>query len=127
MKNENNNYNNYVRTDLAIETVTPPDEAAAEKNRDIDYYEENKDGITVTTLKIKTEHGAKQTGKPCGTYVTVSIGRIWFASEPEIERTAGVLADCINMFTEILSPGAKNILVAGLGNRDITADAVGPI
>lgn len=119
--------NNYIRTDLAIETFTRESETAAQKNRDIDFYEENKDGIAVTTMNVKTEHGAEQTGKSCGTYTTVSIGKIWFAGETDFEHTAQVLASYIKKFTDILSPGEKNVLVAGLGNRDITADAIGPM
>lgn len=118
--------NNYIRTDLAIETVAKESETAAQRNRDIDFYEENKDGISVTTMNVKTEQGANQTGKSCGTYTTINIGKIWFAGETDFEKTSQVLASYIKKFTDMLSPGAKNVLIAGLGNRDITADAIGP-
>ncbi len=122
------NNTNYIRTDLAIETVTAPvEKKATDYNmQDIEFKEENINGILITTMKVKTEHGAEKAGKPCGTYTNIAVGKIWFQGEAELENTAKILASYIKKFTDMLSPGANNILVAGLGNREITADAIGP-
>lgn len=124
-----NNNINYIRTDLAIETILSPDENKTTEydKQDIEFVEENKDGIIITTMKVKTNFGAEKTGKSCGTYTTIIIGKIWFADEAEFEHIAEVIASYIKKFADMISPGANNILVAGLGNRDITADAIGPL
>lgn len=124
-----NNNINYIRTDLAIETVVVPAENKTTDydKQDIEFIEENEDGIVITTMIVKTNLGAKKTGKSCGTYTTIIIGKIWFADEAEFEHIAEILASYIKKFADMLSPGANNILVAGLGNRDITADSIGPL
>ncbi|MDD4774711.1 MAG: GPR endopeptidase [Eubacteriales bacterium] len=123
------NKTDYIRTDLAVETISAPDrsKSALYDKKDIEFTEENTRGITVSTMEIKTEHGAHLTGKPCGIYSTITIGKIWLEGEAEFEHIADVLASRIKKFADMLSPGADNILIAGLGNRDITADAIGPL
>lgn len=114
-----------IRTDLALETT----ERFAQENTEIrgveiqEAYDEEKD-IRTTVVKIVTENGAKSMGRPQGTYITIEAPDLSNADEDyhreisqEISRH---LRELINLEKE------KSILVVGLGNAAITADALGP-
>ena len=65
-----------VRTDLAVEEnerITK----AQEETKGISVTEEDygEEQIHITTVRITTENGAKQMGKPKGTYITLEAER----------------------------------------------------
>lgn len=108
------------RTDLALETR----ELHAEKGKE--------DGIVVTTrqageVKITAMEispaGEASCGKAAGRYVTLEVGSVWRSQPHAFEAAATALARELG---EMLPEGDGCVLVAGLGNRDITADSVGP-
>lgn len=115
-----------VRTDLALEakeTVQKPDEEIRGVR-----VEEEKDGekeIYITRVMIETKNGAKIMGKPMGTYITLEAPNMVTPDEDyhrEIsEKVAGQIRELLSDEKEELS-----VLVVGLGNRDVTADALGP-
>ena len=115
-----------VRTDLALEakeTVQKPDEEIRGVR-----VEEEKDGekeIYITRVMIETKNGAKIMGKPMGTYITLEAPNMVTPDEDyhrEIsEKVAGQIRELLPDEKEELS-----VLVVGLGNRDVTADALGP-
>ncbi|MCI8381821.1 MAG: GPR endopeptidase [Lachnospiraceae bacterium] len=115
-----------VRTDLALEakeTVQKPDEEIRGVR-----VEEEKDGekeIYITRVMIETKNGAKIMGKPMGTYITLEAPNMATPDEDyhrEIsEKVAGQIRELLPDEKEELS-----VLVVGLGNRDVTADALGP-
>lgn len=116
---------NYIRTDLATEC--PP----VEKNEQTDGIEIFKEELLcagITTIRITNENGERASGKPTGTYVTVSFDKIWFADDSLFNDTARVIAKEIRKLTSC-QEGDKpfeNIMVVGLGNQYITSDAIGP-
>ncbi|HAN21859.1 MAG: GPR endopeptidase [Clostridiales bacterium GWF2_36_10] len=115
---------NYTRrTDLALEAH----EINAEKGRDDGVIVEEKeiDGINVTTTEVKEGQGENLTGKPAGIYTTVDIGRVWQYDSERFNQTARVLSDLINSLLP-QPQEEKTVLVAGLGNMDITPDSIGP-
>lgn len=115
------NYNR--RTDLALEAH----EINAEKGRDdgVIIDEKDIDGVKVTTAEVKEGEGENLTGKPAGIYTTIDIGKVWQYDSERFNKTARVLSDVINkLLPESLAD--KCILVAGLGNVDITPDSIGP-
>ena len=115
-----------VRTDLALEakeTVQKPDEEIRGVR-----VEEEKDGekeIYITRVMIETKNGAKIMGKPMGTYITLEAPNMATPDEDyhrEIsEKVAGQIRELLPDEKEELA-----VLVVGLGNRDVTADALGP-
>ncbi len=108
------------RTDLALETR----ELHAEKGKNdgIDVNKRQVGGMVITTMEISPE-GEAVYGKTAGRYVTLEVGAVWRAQPSAFETAATVLAkELQTMFPE----GGGCVLVAGLGNRDITADSVGP-
>ncbi len=115
----------YLRSDMAADCCSDLD--LAQGVRGIRFVEDSARGIPVTRLEITDEEGEKIIGKPRGSYVTVSVGKIWLAGEAAFEKAVSVLAGEIRKLAEALSPSLGPVLVAGLGNREITSDAVGPL
>ncbi len=67
------------------------------------------------------ENGEKEIGKPVGTYITVDVPS--FVNDTDIFD--GRLKN-LRYIKNLLPAECDNVLVAGLGNMDITADALGP-
>lgn len=114
-----------VRTDLALETKEKFEEDHVEIKGVRIKEEEKGENIKVTEVLIETENGAKAMGKPKGSYITIEAPEMADGDEGyhrEIsEELANVLKDMIPTEKEDLS-----ILVVGLGNREVTPDALGP-
>ncbi len=117
--------NFYERTDLACEIV---DRNACE---DGTYWSVDEcSGFRVSRLRICTEQASRRMEKPMGTYVTVECGRIGALGEDALGALSQVLAEELRGMAERLcgrAPDADfSVFVAGLGNAELTADAVGP-
>ncbi len=78
-------------------------------------------GARVTKISIKTEGAAQAIGKPVGKYITIEGIRLsqQYRDPPEL---IGLIAAELGG----LIPKKGTVLVAGLGNREITSDALGP-
>ncbi len=109
----------YLRTDLASELDLSDRSGIRE-------HSESPFGIPVTTTEILTEAAAERLGKPPGRYVTVDVGRIWLASDAQFEAAGHTLGQKLReMAADLCGSPPPSILIAGLGNRQITADAIG--
>lgn len=113
-----------IRTDLAMEVKESFDQDHVEIKGVILHKKEEKEGIYVTTLSIETKEGAKQMGKPVGTYITIEDKNL--LSEKEEHRE--LLEELLVRELERLYPDrqGKEMLVVGLGNREVTLDSLGP-
>ena len=114
-----------IRTDLALETQEKMQEDNIEL-KGVRFLEEKIDrNLTISTVVIETENGAKTMGKPKGTYITIEAGNMDEEDEDyhrEIsEQLAKVIRQLVNMKKEEYS-----VLIVGLGNREVTPDALGP-
>lgn len=115
-----------IRTDLALEqrerfesdNVEIPGVVLEEE-----YDEESE--IRLTTVRITTEKGARLMKKPVGTYLTIEAPRLTVPDERGHEEVAQKLCELLRM---LLKPKKEDysVLVAGLGNREVTPDALGP-
>lgn len=85
------------------------------------YFAEG--GIEKSVVRIETAEEAERYGRPQGVYVTLGC-----AQEMTVElRTRSALADALaRVIEEMLPERAKTVLVAGLGNRQVTPDSLGP-
>lgn len=115
-----------VRTDLALEARESISEADGSLHgvKVEENYDEETD-IRVTRVEITTKNGARAMGKPMGTYVTIEAAGMLEPDEGFHREVSDVLA---GQLAKII-PGAgqeQGILVVGLGNRAVTADALGP-
>lgn len=113
-----------VRTDLALE-VREDLADKGEELKGISVWEDERNGgdIKVTTVSIETEAAAKIMKKSCGKYLTIEAPLITW-DEGEQEEIAGIVADYINKL--LTDEERKSVLVVGLGNREVTPDALGP-
>lgn len=115
-----------VRTDLALEARESISDADGSMRgvRVEEYYKEAED-IQVTKVMIDTKNAAKIMGKPMGVYVTMEAPAL---VEPD-EDYHREISDCLAEELLQMIPNAESeqsILVVGLGNREVTADALGP-
>lgn len=110
------------RTDLPIEHCLD----AATELIGAEWEQENQeDEITVSTVHIKTEEGEKRLRRPKGMYVTLECPHL---RENRLDIHERIVNGLVEVWTKFLKPikNRKKILVVGLGNRDVTADSLGP-
>ncbi len=115
-----------VRTDLALEAREFIEEADGDTRGVIVQEYQIKDcDMQVTKVIITTKNGAKAMGKPIGTYITLEAAGLMEPDEGYHREVSKVIAEQIR---ELLNnpQEEKSILVVGLGNIDVTADALGP-
>ena len=114
-----------IRTDLAVESK----EKYEKNNVEIkgvaiqEKYEEALD-LNTTVVRIQTEQGAKAMEKPKGTYITMEAPNLIVPDEDYHRGISQVLAHHLKELLHLEKE--KSILVVGLGNREITPDALGP-
>lgn len=113
-----------IRTDLAVEARDYIMDV--EENLRGIKVEETKDGdIFTTTVYIETKNASKAMGKPMGTYITVEAGRLDENDDDYQKKVGKVIAGKLR---ELICDKKKevSVLIVGLGNREVTADALGP-
>ncbi len=110
-----------IRTDLAMEAH----ELSRKQNADIQGVEvitEREEGIKLTRVKILEKRAAQLLGKAEGTYVTIEAPQIRYSLDG-YERVVDIIAKELKEMAH--TEKRRLTLVAGLGNRDITPDALG--
>lgn len=115
------------RTDLALEGVEQLRQGGDISRLDgVCAAEYTRQGYGVTDVRVATKQAAEAVGKPEGRYVTIDLRPYFRREEGFFARAVGCLASELRT----LLPGVGEdwpVLVAGLGNRGMTADAVGPL
>ncbi len=106
-----------MRTDLAIESPSFfPAHPLLSKIKTICNR-----NIEKNILKIENTEEERVTGKPKGDYITLKFRDLMkFDEGNEIEK------EIIESLRDLNAHNYKNILVAGLGNDEITSDSIGP-
>lgn len=89
-----------------------------------EFYDEERE-IRITEVKILTENGAKTMHKPIGTYITMEMANLVLPDEEYHHEVAKELAKYVGNILK-LDKADYTALVVGLGNRDVTPDALGP-
>ena len=113
-----------VRTDLALEARERFEEDVEIRGVEVEEtYDEQRD-IRVTVVRIRTENGAKAMGKPIGTYITLEAPRMSEPDEDYHREVSEKLAEYLKKLLDVKNE--KSVLVVGLGNREVTPDALGP-
>lgn len=114
-----------IRTDLALETQEKMQEDHVDL-KGVRFLEEKVDrNLTISTVVIETENGARTMGKPKGTYITIEAGNMDEEDEDYHREISLQLAKVIQKLTHI-KKDEISVLVVGLGNRAVTPDALGP-
>ena len=116
---------NNLYTDLALEVR----ESIKGENEEIEGVSLKKEDvyngkINITTVKVLNEHGSKIMNRSIGSYITIEA--------PKLDEDDDV-GDVVSKFTyfqlkELINNDEKNnVLIAGLGNRQVTPDMLGPV
>lgn len=110
-----------IRTDLALEAheLTKNE---GEQIEGVAVYERDEDGIKISRVEVINKNGERAIGKAVGNYVTIECPNLKYSYE-EYEKVCRIISDEIKAMANISADSVT--LVAGLGNRDITPDALG--
>ena len=106
------------RTDLALERH---EIITDEEKEGISFESFSEGGMKISRITVKTKAASEKLGKPAGRYSTMEI--------PFLKDSGDVRNDAIEIFAREVSyllPEKGTVLVAGLGNKRITPDALGP-
>lgn len=115
-----------IRTDLAVEAREYVREGAEQIHGvSVQEYYVPETEIHITKVVIETKNGAKIIGKPMGTYITLDAPDMM---DPDDNYHAEVSHEIAKHIKAMLPMKKKeqSFLVVGLGNRDVTADSLGP-
>lgn len=115
-----------VRTDLAMENGEKFEKDRVEiPGVEIRKRYNHTRELWTTLVKIETDQGARLMEKPIGTYITMEAPNLSVPDEAYHREISEELAGYLRK----LMPKDKDcsVLVVGLGNRGITADALGPM
>lgn len=115
----------YSRTDLACESMENISDVSGTESIVYQSF-----GFEISLTKIKSAEASKRIGKPCGAYYTVFTGKTRMLSDNQraslVSLVAELIRECIKNVTGKNDMSKLSVLVAGIGNRNLTADAVGP-
>ncbi len=118
-----------IRTDLALEAK----EIASEGQESPDIpglrsETETNDGITVTRMEIENDQAAQRIGKMVGHYVTLEVPGMRQGDTELQDKVATAMAKEFEAFLKRIGITPQHsVLVVGLGNWNVTPDALGPI
>ena len=115
------------RTDLALEARELFEESVGKTTalQGVQAQEYGRRGCTVTEVDILDGQGSRALGKPVGRYLTVALEQNNLSGKG-FEEAARCIAEELHRLLPPLDE-EKPVLVAGLGNRDVTPDALGPL
>lgn len=122
-----------VRTDLALEAnemLIAERSVSGEKNishiEGIIIKEKTNDDLKVSLIEV-TEEGAKEIGKKAGSYITIEVQGIRSGDSDTQQTVEKVFAEELGYFLKKLHIKEDACaLVVGLGNWNVTPDALGP-
>lgn len=114
------------RTDLAAEAGELAQKNLKEPGRlpGVRSREYRREGYGVRLVEILNQQGAALLGKPAGRYVTLDLSTYWERREEYFPRAVRAVGGELRA---LLPPGDGGVLAVGLGNADMTPDAIGPL
>lgn len=119
-----------IRTDMADESRTVGSGARMIQQQAQGYgngLEVENDGdqeVKITRVHVTSAEGEQATGKPIGSYITMDIPEIRNKSRDLYEKTCRMMARELEKLVHLNEQ--DTVLVAGLGNWNVTADSLGP-
>lgn len=105
------------RTDLALEAK----EKLGENIEGVEFMKENIEDVVVTRIKVISDQASIEIGKPKGDYITVEVPNL----TDDFHNMEGRLR-LVAQEIKSLIPEEGLVLVIGIGNSEITPDALGP-
>lgn len=114
------------RTDLALEAGERlQNENAVPKGLRVETLHAGQAGAEVTRVYVESREAARRMGKPMGVYITIEAPDLAGEDKGYHREVSGLLSRQIR---ELLPKrrDREELLVVGLGNHAVTADALGP-
>ncbi|GAA4706015.1 GPR endopeptidase [Brevibacillus fulvus] len=118
-----------VRTDLAVEAHERIRQQAESDIPGVTLEtDESEPGIKVTRLHVQSEQAAREIGKLVGHYVTIEVPKLRDNDTKIEEQVMARFSTEFQQFLERMGITAEQkALVVGLGNWNVTPDALGPM
>lgn len=113
-----------IRTDLAVETSEKRPDGKEISGLLVEKEKRGED-ITITKVRIETQKAAKTMGKPRGTYISIEADQMMEEDNDYHREISENFSEQLKNFLP-KQYQKKKILVIGLGNREVTPDALGP-
>lgn len=113
-----------IRTDLAVETSEKRPDGKEISGLLVEKEKRGED-ITITKVRIETQKAAKTMGKPRGTYISIEADQMMEEDNDYHREISEIFSEQLKNFLP-KQYQKKKILVIGLGNREVTPDALGP-
>ena len=115
-------FQSYIRTDLALELRDNISEEQRNRGVEIQEVHDKEHSVLQTHIRVINKEGEKLLGKPIGNYITIESELLCTDDEEIYEPVVTVLHDVLkNLIGKV-----NRLFVIGLGNRNITPDALGP-
>ncbi|AGK97063.1 GPR endopeptidase [Clostridium pasteurianum] len=113
-----------IRTDLAVEAKELYEKENSKKIQGVEVSSTKKGKIKITNVKVLTEQGERAIGKPKGTYITIDMPKMIHYDVDAMDDVSEVLGEELSKLIKL--EDSMTALVVGLGNWNITPDALGP-
>lgn len=113
-----------IRTDLAIEAREMVTSRISHDVPGVDVVTSKDEDVLITRVNIANAAAEKALGKPMGKYITIEAQGLRYNDAVLHEKIIKLLAEELHGLIKI--GNTATVLVVGLGNRNITPDALGP-
>lgn len=113
-----------IRTDLALEAKEMHEEEGMKTIPGVQVDIDGDKEIKITRVQIKEDSGAKILGKPIGNYITIEVPNLKDKDVDLMEDVSRTIAKELIRLTNLKDN--SSILIVGLGNWNVTPDALGP-
>ncbi|MCM0648839.1 GPR endopeptidase [Clostridium swellfunianum] len=113
-----------VRTDLAIEAKEIYQKESNGKIQGVKVEEYEEGDVRISKVRITDEVAERAMGKPIGTYVTIDIPQVTHYDGDTMDEVSEAMAKVLTPMVKLQK--SMTALVVGLGNSNITPDALGP-
>lgn len=84
------------------------------------------ENIKISKVIVENEEGEKSIGKPVGEYVSIDVKKLKIATEEDIEKASESVTKELKKLIDKNVNKEDGILIVGLGNAEVTPDALGP-
>ncbi len=112
------------RTDLALEARELLNKQVREEVPGVLVETSEDEDVVITKVNITTQQAEQMMGKRQGRYVTVEAQGLRYKNTPLQEKVMKFLAQELSEMIQL--PKNATVLIIGLGNWNITPDALGP-
>lgn len=112
------------RTDLALEANEMLHRQVREEVHGVVVETAKDEDVVITKVRITNEQAERMMGKKQGQYVTVESQGLRYKNTPLQEKVMKYLAQELSHMVDL--PQNATVLIIGLGNWNITPDALGP-